>query len=481
MLHLPLSSKSSSPSTLAPTPARTHRIRIALFAVAAATLIATGCGSGVNGTNASGSITGPAFIVGTDAPLPSVTSFAVQLESIDAVTSTGDKVSLLSGTPTVDFARFNGLQTMLDMNDVPVGTYTGVQITLGSATIGYLNVVSGSAPTVASEAATLTTSTVTLPLAAPLIVATAGPVGLHLDFDLRKSIAVNGSGQITGSVTPTFDVSAVGPSDSGAYIDQFDAAVVSVNATAQSFVIQGPHGRDFTVNVTGSTMWDNNEALTSLTTSSIVRISGILDRADATIDADEVAILSQNAFYADGQVTYVTPASGAATSFDLYVRGLLPTTTGLTLGEIAQVNLTGSEKFFIYRMHTSLSQFLFNSAALLPGQDVSIGGPASGATNPNAVSVNRVVLHHWGYNGTIVPSSINTSAGTFQMQVTGFAGLLIPETVTVYTDNVTTFRGGLTGMTTVSPTINVRVVGLLLKNTANGNAVLLAHYVDELN
>jgi hypothetical protein len=132
-------------------------------------------------------------------------------------------------------------------------------------------------------------------------------------------------------------------------------------------------------------------------------------------------------------------------------------------------------------MHTSLSQFLFNSAALLPGQDVSIGGPASGATNPNAVSVNRVVLHHWGYNGTIVPGSINTSAGTFQMQVTGFAGLLIPETITVYTDNITTFRGGLTGMTTVSPTINVRVVGLLLKNTANGNAVLLAHYVDELN
>ena len=40
---------------------------------------------------------------------------------------------------------------MLDMNDVPVGTYTGVQITLGSATIGYLNVVSGAAPTIASH------------------------------------------------------------------------------------------------------------------------------------------------------------------------------------------------------------------------------------------------------------------------------------------------------------------------------------------
>jgi len=85
------------------------------------------------------------------------------------------------------------------------------------------------------------------------------------------------------------------------------------------------------VNVNGNTTWDNNESLSSLTTSSVVQISGSLDRADATIDADEVAILSQNGFYASGQVTYVTPASGAASSFDLYVRSLLPASTGLTL------------------------------------------------------------------------------------------------------------------------------------------------------
>jgi len=40
-----------------------------------------------------------------------------------------------SGTPTVDFARYNGLQTLLDMNDVPIGTYTSVSITLGAATM----------------------------------------------------------------------------------------------------------------------------------------------------------------------------------------------------------------------------------------------------------------------------------------------------------------------------------------------------------
>jgi hypothetical protein len=455
---------------------------ICLLSLAAASLLAAGCGGAIQSTNAvTNSVTGGAFVIGTDAPLASVTSFAVQVQSINAIDASGKSTSLLSGSPTVDFARFNGLQTLLDMNDVPADTYTSISITLGPATIGYLNTASGSAPTIASQAATLTTSTINITLAKPLIVTQTAPVGIHMDFDLRKSIQVDSKGQITGMVTPTFDVHAVGPTDSDAYVDEFDAAVVSVNTTAQSFVVQGPHGRNFTVNVTGNTEWDNSESLSSLTTSSIVQISGELDRADSTIDADEVAILSQNGFYADGQVTYVTPTSGAATRFDLYVRGLLPTTTGLTLGQIAQVNLTGQENFFIYRQHNVLSQFLFNSSLMLPGQAVAIGGPASGATNPLAVSTKRVVLRQWGYNGTVVAGSLNPAANTFQMQVNGFAGLLIPQTVTVYVSGPTAFRSGLTAFSSVTASTNVRVVGLLVKDPVSGQTVLLARYVDALN
>jgi len=453
-----------------------------LLSLAAVSLFTAGCGGAIDSTIATSSaITGPAFLVGTDAPLASVTSFAVQVQAINAIDTSGKSVALLSGSPTVDFARFNGLQTLLDMNDVPVGTYTSVAITLGPATIGYLNTPSGSAPTIQTQAATLTTSTVSITLAAPLIVSQIEPVGLHVDFDLRKSIQLDSKGQITGQVTPTFTVNVVGKGDSGAYIDEFDAAVVSVNTAAQTFVIQGPHGRQFTVNVNGNTQWDNNDSLSALTTSSIVQVSGTLDKADATVDADEVAILSQNGFFADGQVTYVQPASGAATSFDLYVRGLLPTTTGLSLGQIAQINLTGQENFFIYRMHNPLTQFLFNSSGLLAGQALAIGGPASGATNPQAVSVKRVVLRHWGFNGTVVAGSLNPANSTFQMQINGFAGLLIPQTVTVYLANNSTYRNGLTGMSGVPASVNVRVVGLLLKDPVSGQTVLLARYVDGLN
>lgn len=456
-----------------------------LVPVALIALLASGCGTTSNSNPSNSSSpstpTGPAFIIGTDAPLVGVVSFAVQVQSVDAIDANGNQVPLLSGSPTVDFARYNGLQTLLDMNDVPVGTYNSIAITLGSATIGCLQTQSGAPPTIQTMPAVLTTATFTTQLKSPLVIAQSGPVGIRLDFDLRQSIQVDSTGQITGQVMPTFDVKAIGPNAPEAYIDEFATGVVSVNAAGQSFVIQGPHGRQFTVNVNGQTEWDNNESISDLSTSSIVQISGTLDRADSTIDADEVAILSQAGFYAAGLITYVQPPSGTASSFDLYVRGLLPTSTGLSLGQIAQVNLSGSEKYFIYWMHNPLTQFLFNAGALVPGQHVSIGGPASSAMNPQAVTVKRVVLRHWGYVGTVVPGSINDGNHTFQMDVTGFAGQLVPGPVTVFVADGTHFRDNLTKLDDVSSVAKVRVVGLLIKDPFSGNLVILAHYVDDMD
>jgi hypothetical protein len=460
-------------------------VTLAVTLIGAALAVA-GCnsGTGMTSTTTAAAETGPSFVMGTDAPMASVVSFSVQIQGVTATDSSGNTVSLISGTPTVDFARFNGLQTLLDMNDVNAGTYSNISVTLGSGTIGYLQMQAGSAPAIATMAVTYpngaSTFTYTATLANPIVVAQNGaPAGLHLDFDLRKSIGVDSTGAITGEVTPTFNANGVSNSDPGAYIDCFDAAVVSVNA--QNFVVQGPHGRQFTINVSGQTEWENNEGLSDLTTSSIVTLSGTLDRADATIDADDVAILSQDGFYAGGQVTYVNPASGPASSFDLYVRGLLPTTTGLSLGQIATVDLSGNENFFIYWFHNPLTEFVFNPSGLLPGQHVSVGGPATGAASAQDVTVKRVVLRDWGFNGTVVANSANPSTGSFQIQINGFAGLLVPQTVTVYTAGKTGFRDGLTGVGSLTNGQNVRVVGLLIKNPLDGSTVLLAHYVDDLN
>ena len=456
-------------------------LRLAFLLLSAAVTLAIGCSNGSLSNTNSNAATGPAFVVGTDAPMASVTSLAVQIQSVELTDSSGNTANLVSGSPTVDFARYNGLQALLDMNDVPVGTYTGATITLGTATLGYLDTTT-TPPSIKTEAATLTSSTVTVTLNKPLVIAHAAePVGLRVDFDLRKSVQVDSGGNITGSVTPTFDVRTVARTDTGGHIDELIAGVVSVNTSGQSFIVQGPHGEQFTINVNGQTEWDGNASLSTLTTSSIVEISGQLDPADQTLDADEVALLSDKGFYAAGQVTYVTPATGPATSFDLYVRGLLPTTTGIQLGQIAQVNLTGTENYSIYWMHNPFTQFLFNSSGLVAGQSVAVGGPASGATNANAVTVTRVNLRNWGFNGTIVKGSQNTSNGSFQMQINGFAGVLVPETVTVYLGNHCDFRYGLGAFSDLTDGASIRVVGLLLKNPTTGQVVLLGRHVDGFN
>lgn len=467
-------------------PPHTHRRYIlpSLAALTAGALLLAGCTSSLTNNPTSSAKTGPSFIVGTDAPMAAVTSFSVQVQSVMLTDSSGNTASLITGTPTVDFARFNGLQTLLDMNDIPAGTYTGVTINLGSATIGYLDTTTPP-PAITTEAATLTSSSISITLDKPLVIASGGaPAGLRLDFDLQKSIGVDSNGNITGTVTPTFHVKTVANSDQGAHIDEMIASVVTPPTGAsepQSFVVQGPHGEQFTIATTTNTEWDGTSSISDLTTSSVVLVAGQLDPADQTLDADEIVILSQNGFYAGGQVTYVTPPTGAATSFDLYVRSVLPASTGVQLGDIATVNLTGNEKYSIYWMHNAFTDFFFNSSELVAGQHVAIGGPASGAASESAVTVNHVALLNWGFNGTIVSGSQNSGKGSFQMQVNGFAGQLIPQTVTVYLGGRCDFRYGLGAFGDLANGTKIRVVGLLLKDPTTGNPVLLARHVDGLN
>ena len=118
-----------------------------------------------------------------------------------------------------------------------------------------------------------------------------------------------------------------------------------------------------------------------------------------------------------------------------------------------------------------------------PAHDLQSVGPGvlAGAANGDALSVKRVVLRNWGFNGTLVANSVNTGNGTFQMHVTGFAGLLVPEPVTVYVAGGTKYRNGFNSLADVSSSTSIRVVGLLIKDPTSGNSVILARYIDDMD
>ncbi len=449
-----------------------------------AAFLAAGCSSMSSNslTGTQNSQTGQAFVIGTDAPAASVISFTVQVQSIDAVNSTTNTpVPLISSLSKVDFARFNGLQDLLDLSNVPVGTYDSIVITLGpSATIGYLD-TSTAEPTIKTMDATVPTDPITITLPSALVINKSESMGLRIDFRLNKSLVLDSNGQITSTVNPTFAVKVVKPGDSGGHVDELIGGVISVDASNQQFVIQRPNGRQLTIAIGNHTSWDGNATLSDLNTNTIVQVSGTVDNAQSTINADEITILTQNKFFASGQITYVTPSSGAASSFDLYVRDFEPQAsgaTGLTLGQLATVDLSGSENYYIHWMDNPMTQFLFNAAALTPGQDVAIGGPVSGAADASAVTTKRVVLRPWGFVGTVVPGTITQTPGSFQMDVTGFGGVLVTTPVTVYLGGKTDYEEGMSSFNDLSGNIKVRVVGLLLKDATSGKLVLLARHID---
>jgi Domain of unknown function (DUF4382) len=449
-----------------------------------------GCGGSTNSSTSTSTTTenGQVFVNGTDAPLASVLSFQVDITGMTVSDGLNPPISVLNGTQTVDFARLNGLHTLLDLNTIPAGTYTSVSMTFANPQIAYMTVTNPQTtpptrPTITtlntttSPAASLTQSSVTVNLTDPLTVSADAIIGLSFDFDLKDSVQVDGNGQITGAVNPTVSIKAVTPADAEAYIDDFVAGVTTTATT--SFTVQGPHGHTFTVNVNDQTEWENAEGISNLTASSIVEIAGTLDRTSGAILADTIAIVSQDKFWAGGLITFVDPSTNAASDFDLYVRSVLPSGTGFSSGQISTINLTGNEKYFIYWWHNKFTNFLFNSSLLVPGQHVSIAGPLTNG----AVTVNRVVLRYEGHNGGWVVGSTDTGASTFQFNSDGVAGVLFNGPVTVYCTPFTKFKSGLSGLASLTGTasINLRVVGLVLKDPISGQPVLVAHSVEQLS
>ena len=438
------------------------------------------CGSSSTMTSNPGQNPPPASahvaIYGQDAPLASVLTFQLTLVSMTA--SDGVNTTTLLSTPqTVDFARLTGLRTLLDLNTAPVGSYTSVTLMLASPTIGYIDTTTNP-PSVKMLNGSLTTSSVTVLMNPPLVLTDTDLNGLRLDFDMRQSLQVDLNGQITGTVVPTFDVRQVNPANAEADIDDLRGGVVSVNTTNQTFVMQIANGRQITVQIGPSTVTDTGDDLTTFNSNTIVEVSGELNRTTMMLDADEVSVLSQNHFIADGLITNVQPPTQTDTNIGMFVREALPANPAFPPDTIDPFDLPANARYMIYRLNLPITQLLFNSGNLITGQNITVGGQLNGSS----LTVKRVVLHRQGIYGPWIPGSTvvqNGNAGSFQVTEKGIVGVLLNNApLTILTSNATNFVG-LSGLSALTGTqaIPLHVVGLLLQDPATGGPVLVANRV----
>jgi Domain of unknown function (DUF5666)/Domain of unknown function (DUF4382) len=455
---------------------------IGVFVAFFAALALSSCGGGSGASTASTQSQASIYTVGTDAPLPSVVSCEVTVSGITLFNGTTN-VSVLSQPQIVDFAQLSGLHQLLDLTAVPIGTYTAATITIASPVIGFID-TSVNPPVVNTINGTLSQSSVTVNFANPVMVSDADLFGLRMEFDLRQSLATDGSGQVTGTVNPVFEVALLNATDAQVSIDDFHGGVVGVTGP-NTFTIQGPHGRQWTVTTSDNTMLDDpNTPVSSFTTNTIVEVSGVLDPVTHSIDASEVEVVSSDDFFVGGLFTSIRPATGPATQADLYVRELLPAVNGIADGQIETLNLNGSERYMIEHINLPLTTLLFNNSELAAGQRAGIGGELTTSNGTTTLTVHRVVLRRQGQAGGWVPGSTviqNNNAGTFQLNDQWTAGVLLPQPLTVITTNDTNFinLSGLSALQGAQP-ISIRVVGFILINQATGQPVMVARSVEEL-
>jgi hypothetical protein len=447
----------------------------------AAALAACGGGAGTLNVQTQGVRVGTAFVVGTDAPLGSVLAFRITLTGLSVSDGT-NTASLLSQPSDFEFARLNGLRALIDMRSVPAGTYNSLTATLASPVISFLD-TSTTPPSVGTINGTLTRSSVAVQLNPPLTVADGDLIGLLMDFRLASSLERDATGQLTGNVTPNILFRVIPPNAPEAEIDELRGGVVSVNVAAGTFVMQGPHGRTLTVSTDANTIFETGEDLNSLTTSSVVEVSGSIQRGSLNLRATSVQIVSDDRFVLGGLITDARPASGAADFVDLLVRTELPDIAGVRPGAIATLGFDGNERFMIHSFRMPLLHFLFNRAALLPGQRISAGGQLITSANPPSLDVRRVTLHRQGLEGGWVVGSTHGSGknGSFNFRATGLTGMLFGQAVRVVTSDRTRFinltdLGDLSG----SNPIALRVVGLVLKEPVTGNPVIIAWAVERM-
>jgi hypothetical protein len=443
-----------------------------------------GCGGSGNstgfGTNQSSSV----FVTGEDAPLASVVAFNITINSI-TLNNGSTSVPVLSTPTAVDFGRLVGLRSLLGFNAIPPqGTYTSATFTFeGSSpapSISYLNFTT-TPPSLGTMAGTLSSSTVTVsfPAGAPLTVGSNGLAGLHMDFDLHKSLAIDGSGQITGVINPTVDVMAVSASDDLGQITDFLGSVLSVNTAGNRFTMQGPYGFQEVIDVNAQTAYNGTYTLASIPANAIVTLVGTV-QADGSILASSVEVITTDLSFISGRILAVNPATGPVQTVTMFVGEELPNLSpGIPVDSVYTVDLSAlnDSQYDICFFDNWLTGKVFNSSSLVVGQRIFVGGTfASGVFTPAMVSLRRQ-----GVVGSLVAGSVNVTGtagsnqGNYQMQNDALMSYSAGGPFTVYTGDNTRFVNinGLAGLQAAGTT-NLISRGLVFKDPATSKPVVVA-------
>ncbi len=417
-------------------------------------------------------------VFGQDAPVCDVVSFTVTITNATLTPQGGGTpVSVISsGSPvTVDFARLMDFSTLLNLASVNVGMYSQLTLTLSNPKMMVLDVTQNP-PAAVAVTTTLTSSTVTIDINPALNVTTSGSSSLDIDFKLRKSVQVDATGQVTGSVNPIFTANPSTELSNHELkeLDDLAGMVQSVSTTSTnssftgSLTLQTEDLDTFVVNVTSTTNFDDISGLSALTSGTFIEAEVFVDSSGnlvaKKIQAEEQEDENQKRSAFIGLISSVTrDSSGHATQFTMFIRGempdegsLAPVKTNLTVNIVPDMT-----NFRVAARGTNKAGLSFNAGSLGVGQEVVVHGQLQTGVTPPTVNAKGVFLRLQSIVGnftTLLGSQSDNMTGGFTM--VSCAPLFHGQPIPVFTFGDTAFADVANlGALTPAPTIVVK--GLL--------------------
>lgn len=439
-------------------------------------LALSGCGgsnAGTTGTNPSPTPAAKTSVQVNmgDSPADWMLAFSMNITSMSLTGSNGSATVVSTSMP-MEMMHLMGTMQPLAMINAPQGTYTGASITIGSATVMYMDSTT-KAPVQATISGPMTG---TINFSSPITVGST-PMAMGFDLDLASSVTMGTNGSL--SMNPVFHVTS-GTQGSGNPMDFADGGIQQMmgsvsSVSASSFTMSSMQAaQNFTFMTNSSTVFDG----TSMSTMA----SGMGVIVDATLQSDGSlmatrvqSMMGSGGVMGGGIITALTgqpPTSltivmqngaGAGMMSSYFAAGATIDLSGSTTYEIDEdgMDMSGlpfTPSFDANHIYAGQSVMPISSSGMMSG---GMGGGMMGG-NPLAgtITASEVLLVPQGLTGTSTAAISSSATTSFTLTLpsdSAFTTLTGATSLTIFQQPQTT----VTGTAPIASGSSVHAFGLL--------------------
>ena len=431
----------------------------------------SGSSAGSSTTSTTAATTSVQMNIG-DSPADWMLAFSMNIASMTLTGANGTTTVVSSSTPT-EMMHLMGSMQPLTLMSIPQGTYTGASITIGSASVMYMD------PTTKS----VVQSTISGPMTGNVTFGTPVTVGstpMSMGFDLNLASSVTQSGSSL-SMTPVFTMTsstqtASNPMDfANGAIYQMMGSVSSVSGSTFTMTsMQAAKSMSFTTN-SSTTFTGTSASMSAMASGTMVLVDASL-QTDGTLLASRVQSMGgSGGVMSGGMVTVV--AGTPATSIDMTMHN--GTGTGMMssyLAAGAAVTLNSSTTYQMDTDQVSMTGLpftpVFDASHVYAGQSVlpigtgsmMSGGMGSGMMSSNSMAgtmtASELMLEPQSLTGTAGAAISSGTATSFTLTLpadSAFTSLTGATSILVYQQQQTVVAGSAT----IASGTSVHGMGLL--------------------